>query len=37
MFVSVLADGLSLADEPLLEVALDDRGKPTCVAGPRTC
>jgi hypothetical protein len=25
MFLSVLADGLSLADEPLLEAALDDR------------
>ena len=25
MFLSVLADGLSLADEPLLETALDDR------------
>ena len=27
MFVSVLADGLSLADEPLLEAALDDRAE----------
>jgi hypothetical protein len=27
MFLSVLADGLSLADEPLLEAALDDRAE----------
>ena len=27
MFLSVLADGLSLADEPLLEAALGDRGE----------
>ena len=30
MFLSVLADGLSLADEPLLEAALDDRAAEIC-------
>ena len=33
MFLSVLAGGLSPADEPLLEAALDDRA-PECAAGP---